>query len=286
MVALQDFRSEKPTWCPGCGLFSILSALKRACVNMGLNPWEICLVSGIGCSGKTSSYFNSYGFHVLHGRALPVATGVKLANRNLKVIVVGGDGDGYAIGLSHFIHAVRRNIDLTYVVGNNRIYGLTAGQTSPTSLRGFKTKTTPKGSVEEAIHPAALAMAEGITYLAQGFSGDISQLTRLIQKGIEHKGFAHIDVFSPCVTFNRVNTYDWYREKLINLDEGDYDPSDRKAAIGKVMDLEGIYTGLIYREEGKPTYEEVLPGLGERPMVKMDIKPDMKKLKALLEGFA
>jgi 2-oxoglutarate ferredoxin oxidoreductase subunit beta len=287
MATPKDFTGKKPEWCPGCGHFGLLSALKRAAANLGLEPYEICLVSGIGNAGKTSSFFHSYGFHVLHGRTLPVALGVKLANRDLTVLAVGGDGDGYAIGMGHFIHAVRRNCDITYIVGDNLVYGLTAGQTSPTSKPGFKTKSTPQGAVEHPIQPQALAMAAGITYLAQGFAGDVEHLTRLIEGGIRHRGFALIDSFDPCVIFNRIQTYEWYREHIINLDEDDsYDPTDREAAIEKVMDFEHLYTGLIYKNEERAPYEELLPGFPEEPLAHQELGMDRRELEAFLERYA
>jgi len=198
----KDYKSEQPTWCPGCGHFAILNALQKAAAELEIPPHEIALVTGIGCSGKLSSFFNAYGFHGIHGRTLPLATGIKLANPELTVIASGGDGDGYSIGLSHILHTARRNVDITYIVMDNRVYGLTKGQTSPTSLIGFNTKTSPSGSVETPIQPLALAVSAGATYVAQGFSGDLKQVIELIINGILHKGFAIIDIFSPCVTFN------------------------------------------------------------------------------------
>ncbi|MGI6127817.1 MAG: thiamine pyrophosphate-dependent enzyme, partial [Planifilum sp.] len=176
MATIKDFRTNnRPTWCPGCGDYAVLSSLQKACADLGLEPEEVVLVSGIGCSGKISQHFGSYGFHSLHGRALPTAQGVKLANQDLTVIAAGGDGDGYGIGMGHFVHAVRRNVDLTYIVMDNHIYGLTTGQLSPTSDRGFKSKTSPQGSAEEPVKPVETAIVNGASFVAQAFSGDVKQ---------------------------------------------------------------------------------------------------------------
>lgn len=201
MATVKEFRnSVRPNWCPGCGDFAVQAAIQRALGNMDMEPEQVAIVSGIGCSGRISGYVNAYGFHGVHGRSLPVAQGLKLANRNLTVIAAGGDGDGFGIGLGHFMHAVRRNMDITYIVMDNQIYGLTKGQHSPTSAFGFKAKTTPAGNIENAINPLQIALSAGITYLGQGFSHDVNELTELIEGGIKHRGFSLINVFSPCVT--------------------------------------------------------------------------------------
>jgi len=263
MAKVADFRAARPTWCPGCGDYGVLNALTRAVVNLGLEPEEVVVVSGIGCSGKISQYFGAYGFHGLHGRTLPVATGVKLANRELTVIAAGGDGDGYGIGLSHVLHAIRRNIDITYIVMDNHIYGLTTGQLAPTSDKGMKTKTSPSGSVEEPIRPLELALAQGCSFVAQAFSGEINHMAEVFEKAIRHKGFSLVNVFSPCVTFNKVNTYDYFKERLVNLDEDpNYDRHDRRTAIQRVLETGGLVIGVVYETE-KPTFEEQLPGFPE-----------------------
>ena len=198
MATFKDFRNKvKPNWCPGCGDFSVLAAMQRAFANLGLEPEDVAIVSGIGCSGRISGYINAYGFHGVHGRALPIAQGLKLANRNLTVVAAGGDGDGYAIGLGHTLHAIRRNIDITYIVMDNHVYGLTKGQTSPRSDVGFKTSSTPKGAVESKIAPMEMALTAGAGFVAQAFSSDVKQMTRLIEEGIKHKGFSIINVYSP-----------------------------------------------------------------------------------------
>lgn len=272
----------RPIWCPGCGDFGVLAALRKALSNLGLRREEVAIVSGIGCSGAISAYVNVPGFHGIHGRVLPVAMGIKLANARLTVLGMGGDGDGYSIGLSHTVHAIRRNIDVTYVVMNNEIYGLTKGQTSPTSDEGFKTKTTPQGSIESPINPVALAIAAGGTFVARGFSGDQSHLIELFQRGIQHKGFALIDIFSPCVTFNHVNTYDWFRERLYRLeDDSAYDASDRTAAFARALAEDRIGYGVYYQDRERPSYDEraLHPGRGpvvREPLTGLDFRPLLK----------
>ena len=253
-----DFHND---WCSGCGDFGILSSITKALVDMNLAPHDMVMFSGIGCSGKTPHFINTYGIHTLHGRGLPHALGGKLANPNLEVVAVGGDGDGYGMGIGHFIHAMRRNLNITYIVMNNGTYGLTTGQTSPTSERGYKTKSTPQGSIEDPINPIPLSLISGATYVARGFSGDPSGMSNLITKGIDHKGFSLIDVFSPCVTYNKVNTYDFYRERTYKLLDTDHDPSNFNNAIEKSFELdEKIPIGLFY-QKNSPTYEDEEPVL-------------------------
>lgn len=248
--------NRPPIWCPGCGDYGILEALRRALAELGLPNEEVVVVSGIGCSSQLPHFMKTYGIHGIHGRAIPLAAGVKLANPKLTVIVVGGDGDGYGIGLNHMIHAARRNIDLTYIVSNNQVYGLTTGQMSPTTLRGETTKTSPEGSIEDPVNPVALALAAGATFVARGFSGDVPHLAALIKEAISHRGFALIDVLSPCVTFNKVNTYDWFRARVYKL-EGHYGYLEayKKALEWPTLDPIGkIPIGLFYKAE-RPTYE-------------------------------
>src|SRR2546428_3971148 len=202
-LTLADFKGKvDPDWCPGCGDFGVLSSLQKALVELQIQPFNVVTISGIGCSSNLPGFIHTYGMHTLHGRALAVATGVKLANHNLRVVVTGGDGDGFGIGGNHFIHTMRRNVDLLYLAMDNQIYGLTTGQASPTSAIGMKTKSTPFGSVEGPINPITLALAVGCTFVARGFSGEQKQLAGPIKQGLQHQGFAFIDVFSPCVTYN------------------------------------------------------------------------------------
>lgn len=272
MATFKDFRNNiKPNWCPGCGDFSVQAAIQRAAANVGLTPEQLAVISGIGCSGRISGYINAYGLHGIHGRALPIAQGVKLANRGLTVIASGGDGDGFAIGMGHTIHAIRRNINMTYIVMDNQIYGLTKGQTSPRSAEGFKTKSTPEGSIEPGLSPIELAISAGATFVAQSFSSDIKQLTAVIEEGIRHEGFSFINVFSPCVTFNKVNTYDWFKDNITNLDsvEG-YDPSNRIQAMTKLMETGGLLTGLIYQNKARKSYEDMVPGFQKEPLAEQN----------------
>jgi 2-oxoglutarate ferredoxin oxidoreductase subunit beta len=271
--------NRPPIWCPGCGDYGILEALRRALAELAVPNEEVVIVSGIGCSSQLPHFMKTYGIHGIHGRAVAIATGVKLANPRLKVIVVGGDGDGYGIGLNHMIHAARRNVGLTYIVSNNQVYGLTTGQMSPTTLKGTKTKTTPFGSVDEPVNPLALALAAGATYVARGFSGDVAHLTQLIKSALTHRGFALVDVLSPCVTFNHVNTYDWFRARIYKLEETGHDPSDyfqayRKALEWPTLDPYGkIPIGVFYKSEEKPAYEEEILKLIGRAPIEAELQP-------------
>lgn len=275
----------EPDWCPGCGDFSVLRSLNKATIEKEVKPHEMLVVSGIGCSSNLPGYIQGYGIHSLHGRALPVATGAKLANHDLKVVVTGGDGDGFGIGVGHFIHAMRRNLDLTYVVMDNEIYGLTTGQASPTTMEAHKTKTTPRGNVEQPINPLVLAISSGATFVARAFSGQPAQMSSLIEQGMAHKGFAFIDVFSPCVTYNKLNTYAWFKERVYNLqeEEPDYDTADFSSAMIKAMEMDDkIPIGLLYKFE-KPTYEDSEPVLLNGPLAKQPLGIKKELFDQLLE---
>lgn len=287
MATFKDFRNNvKPNWCPGCGDFSVQAAIQRASANVGLDPEQLAVVSGIGCSGRISGYINSYGFHGIHGRSLPIAQGLKMANKDLTVIASGGDGDGFAIGLGHTIHAIRRNVDVTYIVMDNQIYGLTKGQTSPRSSAGFKTKSTPQGSIEQALAPMEMALSAGATFVAQSFSSDLKELTALIDAGLNHKGFSLINVFSPCVTYNKINTYDWFKENLTKLaDVEGYDPSNREQAMNTLMEKDGLVTGLIYQNNEQPSYQDLVSGYSEEPLSTHDLRLDESKFDELVKEF-
>ncbi|MET3699552.1 2-oxoglutarate ferredoxin oxidoreductase subunit beta [Bacillus oleivorans] len=287
MATFKDFRNNvKPNWCPGCGDFSVQAAIQRAAANLGLEPEDMALVSGIGCSGRISGYVYTYGFHGIHGRCLPIAQGLKMANRDLTVIASGGDGDGFAIGMGHTIHAIRRNIDITYIVMDNQVYGLTKGQTSPRSASGFKTKSTPEGAIEPALSPMEMALTAGGTFVAQGFSTDLKELTALIEAGIRHKGFSLINVFSPCVTYNKINTYDWYKENLTKLESiEDYDPSNREQAMQVLMKCNSLVTGLIYQNKEQKSYQDLVPGYKETPLVKEDLHMSEDMFQELVKEF-
>ena len=273
-LSARDYKGPvNPDWCPGCGDFGVLNALQRAAAELGIMPHEILTVSGIGCSSNLPGYFNAYGMHTLHGRSLAVATGAKLGNHDLHVVVTGGDGDGYGIGGNHFVHTARRNVDLTYIVMNNQIYGLTTGQMSPTSMIDMKTKSTPFGNVETPLNPITMAITVGATFVARGFSGDIKHLTDLMKQAIQHRGFALIDIFSPCVTFNKDNDNPFFKQRVHRLEDEDHDTSDWKAAIEKAMEWgDTIYTGLFYQVQDssalgdrEPVLDQGGP-LSQRPM--------------------
>jgi len=273
-----------PDWCPGCGDFSVLKAVKMAAAKAAVAPKDLVVVSGIGCSSNLPGYVHAYGVHSLHGRAVAVATGIKLANTDLKVVITGGDGDGYGIGIGHFIHAMRRNLDLTYVVMDNQIYGLTTGQASPTTMKEMRTKSTPRGNVELPINPIALALVSGATYIARGFSGDPGQMADLIAAGIRHKGFALIDVFSPCVTYNMLNTYPWFKKRVYKLeDEAGYSPDNGKAALDKSFEWgDRIPIGLFYKDD-QPTYEDSDPAYQRGALVRQPLPADPALFQSLVE---
>ena len=272
-----------PDWCPGCGDFGVLKSLKEAIVQLGIEPHNVLVVSGIGCSSNLPGFINAYGVHSLHGRSLPVATGAALANHALHVIAVGGDGDGYGIGMGHFIHSTRRNLNVTYIVMDNEIYGLTTGQTSPTTMEGMKTKSTPRGNVEKPIQPLALALATGATYVARAFSAEQKQLTQLMTDAIQHRGFSLIDVFSPCVTFNKLNTYSWFRERVYKLEESGHDPSDYRAALDRAFEFgDKIPIGCLYQAE-KPIYDDSEPVLSAGPLVDQSMGLDRETFDRLLQ---
>jgi 2-oxoglutarate ferredoxin oxidoreductase subunit beta len=284
-VTAKDYASPvKPTWCPGCGDYGILSAVKQGLVKAGLAPHEVLLVSGIGCGSKLPDYAHVNGFMTLHGRPLPIATGAKLANHGLKVITIHGDGDSMGLGMGHFIHTARRNLDITDLIQNNQIYGLTKGQYSPTSDPGLVTKTSPDGAFELAANPVALALTAGGTFIARGFAGDVKHLADLIAQAVQHRGYSLVDILQPCVTFNRKNTYDWYRERVYKLEDTDYEPSDRVAAYQKALEWgDRIPLGVIY-ETRLPTYEEQVAALQDGPVARRRLvklsEAQVKKLRA------
>jgi len=266
MVTLKDYEGGETAWCPGCGNFGILAAVKRALVKLSLEPYQVLMVSGIGQAAKLPHYMKCNVFNGLHGRTLPVAAGARIANPNLTVIADGGDGDGYGEGGNHLIHAIRRNLDITYLVHDNQIYGLTKGQASPTSDEGFVTKTTPLGMFSRPLNPMALAISLGASFVARGFSGEIEHLADLIAQAIQNRGFSLVDILQPCVTYNRVNTYQWYRSRVHKLDST-YNPKDRMAAFQKAQEWgERIPIGVIYTED-RPTYEERNPKITRMPLV-------------------
>lgn len=273
-----------PDWCPGCGDFGVLRSLQQAAGKLGIQPKDLLVVSGIGCSSNLPGFIHAYGIHSLHGRSVAVASGAHLANTDLKVVMTGGDGDGYGIGIGHFVHAMRRNLDVTYIVMDNQIYGLTTGQASPTTTRGHKTKSTPKGNAEIPLNPLALAITAGATYVARAFSGEQKQLVDLIAGGIAHKGFSLIDVFSPCVTYNKINTYPWFKERVYKLEDNGWDPTDFKASLDKSFEWgDKIPIGLLYKDEDKPIYEDSEPVLCRGPLVKQPLGLSAETMKEFID---
>ncbi len=273
-----------PTWCPSCGDFAIWRAIRMALAERKEEPHEVVAVFGIGCSGNMADKLRLYSFHGLHGRPIPVAEGIKLANHRLPVLVIGGDGDGYGEGISHFLHSIRGNHDLTYVVHNNAVYGLTKGQTAPTSEKGFVTNSTPDGVIEIPVNPVALAVAAGATFVARGFSAEVNHLAMIIGKAMEHRGFALVDVFQPCVTFNHINTYDFYRQRVYKLETSGHVPTDRAAAYARAQEWgERIPIGILYQNEERPAYHEELPQLAKGALVNAPV--DTADIRPLLKDY-
>ena len=283
MVTIEDYGQYETAWCPGCGNFSILEAVKQGLVDSGIAPHEVLLVSGIGQAAKAPHYLNANVFNGLHGRALPVATGAKLANPDLRIIVESGDGCNYGEGGNHFLAAIRRNIDLTLIVHNNQIYGLTKGQASPTSEEGLVTKAQPEGVASLPFNPIAVAVAMQASFVARGFSGMIEHLAGLIQQGLAHEGFALIDVLQPCVSFNKVNTFAWYKKRCYTLPD-EYDATDWQAAMQTAVEWgDKIPLGVIYRNQ-RTSFEKRFSVLQRGPLVGQDT--DLAELKKILEKFA
>jgi len=259
------------TWCPGCGDFGVLKALKQAMPEVGRTPDETMLVTGIGCSGKLNSYFDCYGYHSIHGRSLPIARAAKLANPGLEVIAAGGDGDGYGIGGNHFMHTARENHDITYIVFNNEIFGLTKGQTSPTSPKGHKSKTQPHGSAKDPVRPLTLSLASGSSYVARTAAVNPRQAKEILQEAIEHDGFAHVDFLTQCPTWNKdAKEYVPYTD-IQDDDEFDFDITDRREAADAMYEAESrlwegeVLTGRFYHDTERPSYAEEKRSIGEAP---------------------
>jgi len=282
MVRIEDYSNGKPTWCPGCGNYSILEAVKKALVKLKIGPNQVLMVSGIGQAAKLPHYMKCNLFNGLHGRTLPVATGAKIVNPNLTVIAVGGDGDGYGEGGNHLIHTIRRNPNITYLVHDNQIYGLTKGQASPTTEEGAITKTTPIGTFVRRLNPIALAISLGASFVARGFCGDIEHLSELISNGIQNKGFSLIDILQPCITFNRINTWNWYRERIYQLND-QYEPTDKIIAFRKALEWgKKIPIGVIYKEK-RLAYEDQNPKIIDKSI--KDQSHDIKIFETILDDF-
>ena len=285
-ITVTDLKGRvDPDWCPGCGDFGVLAAVQKAIVELQIPNHQIVTVSGIGCSSNFPGFIETYGMHTLHGRSLPVATGVKMANPDLTVLVTGGDGDGLGIGGNHLTHTIRRNVDLTYIIMDNQIYGLTTGQTSPTSRLGMKTKSTPFGNIEGPIYPITMALAAGATFVARGFSGDQKHLTDLIKQAIQHKGFSFLDVFSPCVTYNKDNTFQWFRPRVKRLeDDASYDASNWIGAMEKsTIWGEEIPIGKFFERTDLPALHEAEPVTQGRTMLSYPLHIDPAAAQAFID---
>lgn len=262
MGSPRDYKNTiVPNWCPGCGDFGIQNAIAAVCAAKGWPNEDIVLISGIGCSSRIGGYQYCYGAHTTHGRALPFAQGIKCANKDIHMIVCSGDGDSYAIGLGHALHAMKRNMDITYIVFDNQVYGLTKGQTSPMSSKGFVTKTTPDGNPLTPLDAPSMALAAGATFVAQAYAIDMKNMVDVITKAVDHKGFSYVNIFTPCVTFNQFNTVEWYNghlKKLADIREN-YDPHDKTAAFHLLSDTDSLVLGVIYEEEGAVPFGEIVP---------------------------
>lgn len=282
MPSVDDYKGQTPAWCPGCGNFSILRVFKEAVVELGLEPHQLTMVSGIGQAGKFPHYIKCNTFNGLHGRTIPVATGIKLANHEMLVIAVAGDGDGYGEGGNHLLHAMRRNINVKLFVHNNQIYGLTKGQPSPTSMEGMKTKNQPAGVLSEPLNPLALAVALDCSFVARGFAGDLEHLKGIIKEAINHKGFSLVDILQPCITFNKINTFDWYRRRVYRL-APEYNPENRSEAFARALEWgEKIPIGIIYKNHRLP-FEEKISIIKDRPLVKQPV--DIARIEATIKEF-
>lgn len=268
-----EYELYKPSWCPGCGNYMIRDALKKALEDLDIEPSKVVLVSGIGQAAKMPHYIGLNGFNGLHGRALPPAIGIKMSNKDLTVIVESGDGDTYGEGGNHFIHTIRRNVDIAHFVHNNQIYGLTKGQGSPTTALGQKTTLQFDGVKLNPINPLALSLTMGAGFVARGFSGDVKHLSKLMKEAILYKGYAHIDILQPCVVWNKVNTFKWYKDRIYKLDE-DYDYTDFEAAYKKALEFgDRIPIGILYKVE-KETYDQKFSFIENgKPLVKAELNP-------------
>ena len=278
-----QYNISETAWCPGCGNFEIIEALKSALEQLGKKPHEVLIAAGIGQAAKTPQYLNANGFCGLHGRSLPPATAAKIVNNALTVIVNTGDGDSYGEGGNHFLHNIRRNVDITHFVHDNQIYGLTKGQASPTTDLNMVTDVQPAGSMNEPLNPVLLAIALGAGFVARAFTGNREQLISIMKEAINYRGYALVDILQPCVTFNKTNTYQWYSKRVYKLDD-DYDTSNKLLAMEKAMEWEErIPTGILYRRE-KQTFSDKLNFLREGPPL-IDRNVDLNKIKAYMNDF-
>jgi len=280
---MKEICTLETAWCPGCGDFVILEALKDTLLKLGKKPHEVLIVGGIGQAAKTAQFINTNGFCGLHGRSLPPAAAAKIANKSLTVIVDTGDGDSYGEGGNHFLHNIRRNVDITHFVHDNQIYGLTKGQASPTTDIGHITEVQPEGSHNLPMNPVLLAITLGAGFVARAFTGDKEQLKFIMEEAINHKGYALVDILQPCVSFNKVNTFSWYKNRAYKLEEG-YDPTNKLKAMEKAMEWgDKIPLGILYKEE-KEDFHDKIPFLKEgKPLVSADF--DLNKIKGFMKEF-
>lgn len=272
-----------PTWCPGCGDFGIWSSLKRAISELQISEQELVLVYGVGCSGNMADFNRVYGFHALHGRGIANAIGIKTANHKLKVIVIAGDGDTYGEGMNHFLTALRGNHDLTLIIHDNQVYGLTTGQTAPTTSTGTKTKSTPLGIIDTPINPIALALSANATFVSRGYAGNIKHLTEVMKKAILHEGISLLDVFQPCVTFNKLNTHQWFQTKIYDLQETGHNSSDRSAAWQKSYEEQALPIGVFFEDNSHPPHHAQLPQLTQQTLLEQ--WSDTRNISGVLNTF-
>lgn len=287
MASPRDYKNKIiPNWCPGCGDYGIQNAISAICAKKGWAFEDISLISGIGCSSRIGGYQYCYGAHTTHGRSLPFAQGIKCANKDMHMIACSGDGDSYAIGLGHMIHAMKRNMDITYLVFDNQVYGLTKGQTSPASSKGFVTKTTPDGNPETPLNVLGMAIASGCTFVAQTFAIDGRQMMDIIEKAVDHRGFSYVNIFTPCVSFNKFNTVDWYQSHLRKVEDihPDYDPANMGAAFHLLAETDSLVTGVIYEEKNVLSFDQITPA-GDRRLVDHVEKPSHELFQNLVSEF-
>lgn len=287
MASPRDYKNTiVPNWCPGCGDYGIQNAISAVCAKKGWANEDITLISGIGCSSRIGGYQYCYGAHTTHGRALPFAQGIKCANKDQHMIVCSGDGDSYAIGLGHAMHAIKRNMDITYLVFDNQVYGLTKGQTSPASDKGFVTKTTPDGNPLTPLDAPAMALAAGATFVAQAYAIDSKTMINVIERAVDHKGFSYVNIFTPCVTFNHLNTVQWYNEHLVKMEDvaPDHDPSNKAAAYRLLGETNSLVTGVIYEEKDSVAFGDIVPSKDVRLIDHVE-KPSAELFEDLCKEF-
>jgi 2-oxoglutarate ferredoxin oxidoreductase subunit beta len=272
-----------PTWCPGCGDFGIWGAIKMALAELAIPEEQLVIVFDIGCSGNMADFLRVYGFHALHGRSVPIAEGIKMANHGLKVLVIGGDGGIYGEGMGHFIASCRGNHNITLLVHNNQTYGLTKGQSSPTTTKGVKTSSTPQGLIENPVNPVALALSADATWIGKSYAGDIQFTKNMLKKAMAHPGFSLLDVYQPCVTYNKLNTHLWFQERVYKLDET-YQPNDKVKAWQLAMQFDKLPIGLFYEDVNMPAYHQQVPLLAVKSLVQQF--PAEVTLKATLDALS